>query len=38
MFDFVRGQSIKGVIINQRTPEGYRIGGPVGLEYFVEKA
>ena len=38
MYDFVRGESIKGVIINQKTPDGhYRIGGPVGLESIVEK-
>ena len=36
MYDFVRGESIKGVIINSMTPDGHRIGGPVGLAQTVE--
>jgi len=31
MYDFIRGDSIKGVIYNKKTAGGKRIGGPVGL-------
>lgn len=38
MYDFKRGESIKGVIINKKEASGFRIGGPVGLRQPIEKA
>ena len=35
MYEFVRGESIKGVIINKDT-NGIRLGGPVGLRRPIE--
>jgi hypothetical protein len=31
MYDFIRGDSIKGVIYNKKIASGKRLGGPVGL-------
>ena len=38
MFDFTRGESIKGVIINKKIQTGQRIGGPVGLGMTIEQS
>lgn len=35
MYEFIRGESIKGVIINKKM-NGIRIGGPVGLRRPME--
>lgn len=35
MYEFVRGESIKGVIIN-KDMNGVRLGGPVGLRRPIE--
>ena len=37
MYEFVRDDSIKGVIINKKTANGSRIGGPVGLSRVPEQ-
>lgn len=35
MYEFIRGESIKGVIINKKV-NGINIGGPVGLRRPIE--
>ena len=36
MYEFVRGDSIKGVIINKKIQNEMRVGGPVGLRRPIE--
>jgi hypothetical protein len=38
MFEFVRGESIKGVILNKQMENGLRLGGPVGLSSNINKS
>ena len=35
MYDFERGKSIKGVILNKEL-QGLNLGGPVGLNQYFE--
>ena len=38
MYEFERGKSIKGVILNKIIPPNHKLGGPVGLGDSVEES
>jgi hypothetical protein len=33
LYEFIRGESCKGVIINKKLDNTYRLGGPNGLKH-----
>ena len=38
MYEFERGKSIKGVIVNKIVPPDIKLGGPVGLGETVDES